>query len=110
MVFVDSDEIQSINKRFLSKDRLTNVISFRYDSPDIFGEIILSADAAISEAKNFEHSEQEHLAYLVLHGLLHLAGYHHESKGKKAKEARKLQNELFSSKVVPFVKKNPIFS
>lgn len=109
LVLVSSSEIQNINKRFLNKDRPTNVISFKYDSPELFGEIILSTDVALSEAEKFGHSQKEHIAYLILHGLLHLAGYHHEFKGKRATQARKLQEELFKSIVVPFVQKNPIF-
>ena len=109
IVIVDSNEIRRVNREFLKRDRPTNVISFVYGLSDLFGEVIVSIDAALSEARKFGQTPEQHLAYLVLHGLLHLAGYHHEPKGAAAKEARKLQEELFKSDIVPFLKENPIF-
>ncbi len=106
---VEADEIKRINQRFLKRDRPTNVISFTYGDADLFGEVVVSMDAAFSEADEFGHTPQEHLAYLILHGLLHLAGYHHEAKGSPAAKARRLQEELFEAEVLPFLASNPIF-
>jgi len=109
VAIVEADEIHRINREFLDRDRATNVISFNYGDADLFGEVVVSIDAAMSEGGEFGHEPDEHLAYLVLHGLLHLAGYHHEPGSREAARARELQEELFKAEVLPFLEENPIF-
>jgi len=103
ITFVDDPGIQIINKRYLSKDRPTNVISFSPQegefgdiNPDILGDIVISADTASSDAQRGHLTFDEEILFLIIHGLLHLLGYDHvqTSKANGLKMKRK-ENELF---------------
>jgi probable rRNA maturation factor len=88
-----SRELRALNRRFRGKDQPTDVLSF---SPqpgfgDAFaGDIAISAEIARQNAQSLGHSEAQEIKILVLHGVLHLAGYDHENDngvmaGKEAK-------------------------
>ncbi|MGL4951319.1 MAG: rRNA maturation RNase YbeY [Mycoplasma sp.] len=78
---VDTKEIREINKLHRSKDSITDVISFCFDEADvkspILGEIYLCMDQAIKQANEYNHSVKREVAFLFVHGLLHLFGYDH---------------------------------
>lgn len=79
IALVDDETIHGINRQFLSHDYPTDVISFPLsDSPaKLEGEIVLSVDTAIREARKVEgtwDSQKEVLLY-VIHGMLHLIGF-----------------------------------
>lgn len=87
---ITNDEfIHEINRTYRGIDRATDVISFAFldedeglvDSPIIdLGEIIISADRAKEQAKDYGHSLEREMNFLFVHGLLHLLGYNHETK------------------------------
>lgn len=82
--FVDEDEGQSLNKDFRSKDYATNVLSFPYESePIICGDLVICVPVVEREATEQGKALEAHFAHLVVHGVLHLQGYDHET-GKKA--------------------------
>ena len=65
-------------------------------NPQLLGDIIISVEKAMSEGKNSGASLKESLDFLMIHGLLHLLGYDHESGNTE--EARRMQDkeeELF---------------
>jgi probable rRNA maturation factor len=72
-------ELQQLNRRFRRKNKPTDVLSFPSDMPKLAGDIAISADIATSNAADMGHSKQTELKILILHGLLHLAGYDHET-------------------------------
>jgi probable rRNA maturation factor len=74
-------EMQSLNRRFRSLDKPTDVLSFPAELPlqGLAGDIAISAEIAARNAKRLQHSSAEEVKILVLHGILHLAGYDHES-------------------------------
>lgn len=72
-------ELQDLNRRFRKRNKPTDVLSFPSDMADLDGDIAISADIAVSNAAILQHSLSTELKILVLHGLLHLAGYDHES-------------------------------
>ncbi|MBR3362845.1 MAG: rRNA maturation RNase YbeY [Bacilli bacterium] len=88
VIFVDNDKIHKINKEYRNIDRATDVISFALeDEKDIdlaigrvLGDIYVSVEKIKSQAKEYGHSEKREMAFLVIHGLLHLLGYDHETK------------------------------
>ncbi len=87
---VDADEGQLLNKDFRGKDYATNVLSFPYESePLICGDLVICAPVVEREAAEQGKALEAHYAHLVVHGILHLQGYDHES-GKKA--AQKMEN------------------
>jgi len=87
-----NEEIHKINKEYRGIDRATDVLSFplyeRENIPDlkkkkkddieeILGDIIVSIPKVIEQSKEYGHSFERELAYLVTHGMLHLLGYDH---------------------------------
>ena len=78
--------IRRMNRQFRGKDKATDVLSFPAGSPaqnreGITGDVAISVDAARRQAAALGHSLGAELKILILHGLLHLAGYDHESDG-----------------------------
>jgi len=77
---VDDESIAELNRNFLGVSGPTNVLSFpgtHPDDPGYIGEIALSAPAAYREAVLYGQDPAAHLARLLAHGLLHLAGFDH---------------------------------
>ncbi|MBO1197966.1 rRNA maturation RNase YbeY [Staphylococcus simiae] len=89
VTFVDKEEIQTINRTYRDKDKVTDVISFAleedepeidfndFDIPRVLGDIIICTDVAQEQADNYGHSFERELGFLALHGFLHLLGYDH---------------------------------
>jgi probable rRNA maturation factor len=78
-------EIRSLNARFRKKNKSTDVLSFPADSVPgrngsraFAGEIAISSEVARRSAVNLGHSTAVEVKILVLHGILHLAGFDHE--------------------------------
>ena len=93
-----SSELRSLNRRFRAKDQPTDVLSFP-PGPGfvngLAGDIAISADIARQNARRLGHSAAQEIKILVLHGVLHLAGYDHERDdgamaGKEAQLRRSL--------------------
>lgn len=81
VALVSDNKIQELNRRFRGIDRATDVLSFPADGPDDLnlGDIAVSVETAAAQAKeNGLHFDDE-IAQLILHGLLHLSGYDHET-------------------------------
>lgn len=69
-------KVQALNRRFRRKDKATDVLSF----PGITGgDIAICAEIARQNAKRLGHTAADEIKVLVLHGMLHLAGYDHET-------------------------------
>lgn len=87
--FVSNEEIQEINRTYRGKDAVTDVISFALqekgegeieiigEEPILLGDIIISVDRAKEQAEDYNHSFEREVAFLAVHGLLHLLGYDH---------------------------------
>ena len=98
-VLITSDaEMRRLNQEFRGKDKPTDVLSFPAAQNRKFklaGDIAISREIARSNAKALGHSLETECKILLLHGLLHLAGYDHESdKGKMAALEQKLRAKL----------------
>lgn len=95
-VLVTGDaEVRRLNRRFRHKDKPTDVLSFPGMDPSFAGDIAISAATAARNARRLGHSAAEEMKILLLHGLLHLAGYDHESdEGQMARKEQKLRREL----------------
>ena len=88
-------ELQKLNHRFRKKDKPTDVLSFPSAVPKLAGDIAISADIAAANAADIGHSTEIELKILILHGLLHLAGYDHETDdGDMQARETKLRQQL----------------
>lgn len=88
-------EIQKMNKTFRKKDKPTDVLSFPSEAAGIAGDIAISADIARSNGRELGHGALTELKILILHGMLHLAGFDHETdNGEMARREQKLRREL----------------
>ena len=88
IVFVDNEKIQELKKNYRKIDRVTDVISFAfednqnivYNNVRFLGEIYICIPRMIEQSILYGHSEERELAFLTVHGLLHLLGYDHMTK------------------------------
>ena len=78
LVFVTPKESHKINLTYREKDKPTNILSFPLDKSA--GEIIICPSYAKKEAATFERPYENYLAFLFIHGLIHLKGFDHGSK------------------------------
>ncbi|HXY50383.1 MAG TPA: rRNA maturation RNase YbeY [Terriglobales bacterium] len=93
-----SGELRMLNRRFRGLDKPTDVLSFA-PLPDqdskFAGDLAVSADMAARNARLLGHPPAAEVKLLVLHGLLHLAGYDHESdSGEMARREERLRQQL----------------
>ena len=97
VLITSSREMRSLNSRCRGKDKATDVLSFppQFESPRFAGDIAISAEIASENARRFGHSPAEEVKILALHGVLHLAGYDHESdNGEMAAVEEQVRGKL----------------
>jgi len=104
--FVDKDEIRELNRDYRNIDEPTDVLSFPLskpaewtdcDIPTALGDIIICTDMAREQANEYGHSFKRELGFLIIHGLLHLAGYDHlnqEGEGIMRQAQRDILGDL----------------
>ena len=101
VIFVDNAKIRELNKTYRNIDRETDVITFRladyenvvFDNVTILGDIYISIDKAKTQSIEYGHSYLRELAFLMIHGFLHLLGYDHMNE-EDEKVMFKLQEEI----------------
>ena len=79
VAFVSDKAIRELNRQFRGVDKATDVLSFPADEVENLGDIAISVDTAARQAKENGLTFDEEVAQLILHGLLHLSGYDHET-------------------------------
>ena len=88
VTLTNNEYIHKLNKQYRNIDRPTDVLSFALnegeepevvDGPDInmLGDIIISVERAVEQAAEYGHSVEREMAFLTVHGMLHLLGYDH---------------------------------
>ena len=106
LAFVSDQAIRSLNRRFLKRDHVTDVLAFDYSDArrrkqgPLHGEIVISADTAVRQAKIFGTSVKLELTLYIIHGILHLLGYDDhrpkDIKRMRAKEQKVLKTIDYS--------------
>ena len=80
IAFVSDKTIRQLNRQFRGTDKATDVLSFPTDDDETnLGDIAISVDTAAKQARENGLRFDEEVAQLILHGLLHLSGYDHET-------------------------------
>lgn len=91
VLWQDDEQIQALNASFRGKDRPTDVLSFPFwegetlfeGAPLPLGDLVLSLETATRQAKELNHSLARELAFLTLHGTLHLLGFDHDTPSRR---------------------------
>lgn len=85
-LFADDDRLNALSLQFRDKDAPTNVLSFPSDLPptEPLGDIAIAFETVEREANDLGRSFEDHTAHLIVHGLLHLAGYDHGNDDEAA--------------------------
>jgi len=112
VLLADDTFVQSLNRKFRGKDKPTNVLSFPnaptpagalYDEPSSLGDIALAYETVKAEAQVQHKSFDDHLAHLVVHGVLHLLGYDHmDDKDAEKMEARERELLMYFGIADPY--------
>ncbi len=104
LLFVDNETIREMNREYRDKDSATDVLSFpMYEADEeiddegeiLFGDIVISLERAQEQCEEYGHSLEREVMYLLVHGLLHLAGYDHMEEEEK-KEMRAQEEKLLA--------------
>lgn len=85
IIIVGDCKIKSLNKLYRDKDKVTDVISLAYNMPfttinnsyNHLGEIYIDYKQSLRQSKQYSHSIDREICFLIIHGLLHLIGYDH---------------------------------
>ena len=102
LLFTDDNSIAEINAEWRGKDKPTNVLSF--PSPDMplpegevrhLGDIVLAHGVIVGEAGEQGKTLRDHTAHLIVHGVLHLLGYDHETDAE-AEEMERLEAAILN--------------
>ena len=107
VLLVDNATIRELNRDFRALVAPTDVLSFPLEeeredeaepaviggpSARMLGDIVISVEKAVEQATEYGHSVERELAFLAIHGLLHLLGHDHE-KGETAKQAMRAEEK-----------------
>ena len=103
--FVDDEEIHRLNLEYRNMDKSTDVLSFplgengvydiNYDTgAKILGDIVISVEHAVEQAKTYGHTLQREIGFLTVHSMLHLLGYDHEQGGLEQMRMREKEEEI----------------
>ena len=112
ITLTNAENIKEINKKYRNIDKATDVLSFpmferdelaekiekkSFEYEDVLGDIIISIPRVEEQAKEYGHSFERELGYMVVHGFYHLMGYDHikeEDKMEMRPKEEKILNEL----------------
>lgn len=114
VVFVSHQKMRALNKKYLSRDHVTDVLAFdlseqsgrnsptphlsdntppKRNSKVVVGDIVISTDAALKHVSSHQTTLARELTLYVIHGILHLLGYD-DHKSADAKKMRKKEKEI----------------
>lgn len=102
---VDNDESHKLNLEYRQKDKPTNVLSFPSDIPEEvlplldawpMGDLVICIPVVLQEAIDQSKTPIEHFTHMLVHGVLHLMGYDHETSEADAEEMEALEIKILA--------------
>jgi len=109
VVITGDDEVRRLNRVYRAQDKPTDVLSFAMadeleeegstefppttDGIEHLGEVIISYDTALRQARENDHPVEKEISILLIHGVLHLLGYDHEDD-TQAGEMERMETEI----------------
>ncbi len=105
--FVDDEQIHELNLQYRNVDSSTDVLSFPLGQDGIYdvnystgakmlGDIVISVEHAMAQAKTYGHSLQREIGFLTVHSMLHLLGYDHEAGGIEQVKMREKEEKVLT--------------
>jgi probable rRNA maturation factor len=101
ILLLDDPQMAVLNKTYLQREGPTNVIAFPMRegdfadiNPDLIGDVVISLETAAAEGLAVGLSMEERLGELMVHGILHLFGYDHETSETDARQMEAKSREL----------------
>ena len=109
VLLVDNETIRTLNRDYRDKDAATDVLSFPMEEelPDetapqiiggpterMLGDLVISVERAVEQAAEYGHAVERELAFLTVHGLLHLLGYDHVEGGLAEVHMREKEEQV----------------
>ena len=95
IVLTDDRAVRRLNRRYRATDSTTDVLSFAFGEGPAFatppgtarqlGEVVISYPTALRQAQRAGHNVEDELAHLLVHGVLHVLGYDHETDSEEGK-------------------------
>lgn len=96
--FVDADEGRALNRDYRGRDYATNVLSFGYSAGEsIVGDLVVCTAVVHAEAAAQGKRVTDHYAHLIVHGMLHLQGYEHETSRRDAMRMERREREILAA-------------
>jgi len=108
LLFTSDAEIHALNREWRERDKPTNVLSFpmlerakllglkHEGPPELLGDVALAHETCAREAAEKAIPLEDHAAHLIVHGLLHLAGYDHELSAQDAEAMEALETKALA--------------
>jgi probable rRNA maturation factor len=107
VLFVGDQRMRDLNRRYRGKNHTTDVLAFSmreahpphlsHPMPDMLGDVVISVPTAWRQAMEAGRSLDDELAWLLVHGILHLCGYDHERSKKEARRMHRRQRMVLQS-------------
>jgi probable rRNA maturation factor len=115
LLVTDDDELHRLNRDFRGVDAPTDVLSFGDEeeadsqsgfvrppnAPRYLGDLAISYQRVMAQASEYGHSNERELAFLTVHGLLHLLGYDHERGPEDAADMRAREEAVMATLELP---------
>ena len=119
VILTNSKNIKQINKKYRNIDKETDVLSFpmyekeeldnlELKNEDVLGDMVISIEKVESQAKEYGHSFERELAYMVVHSFYHLLGYDHIKSNEKKIMRQKEENILNKLNIKRNLERNDI--
>ena len=89
IAFVSAQEIKKWNKKYRRKNKPTDVLSFNFDNS---GEVVICPEIVKQNAQKYDNTYKLEAIKMLVHGILHIAGYDHERSEEEAKEMEEKEN------------------
>jgi probable rRNA maturation factor len=95
-IFTSNEQLLLMNREYLNHNYFTDVITFDYSTEEILsGDIYISVEQVFLNADDYGSKALDELRRVMIHGVLHLAGYR-DSTGEERRKMRKLENEALN--------------
>lgn len=88
LVFVPPRKMRELNRAYRGENRVTDVLAFILEEKPLLGEVVIAPEVAKNQAQDYGNTCHEEMEVLLIHGLLHLLGYDHQSLENEKKMRR----------------------